>query len=276
MVIDPHTTSLLAAPGSRTPSAHPLARAAAIVAGSALLAGAGYAALVVWAWFRFGHSRPGPEGNGSDRLLDAFMPHYDIVERHHVQVRAGAAVTLASACEQDLQRSAVARAIFKARQLVLRGATADERPAGLPLLPELLSLGWGILADVPGREVVVGAVTRPWERTVIFQAIPADRFAVFQEPGFVKIVVSLRADPLGAGESVFRTETRAMATDAEARMRFRSYWSMVSPGVAAIRWLSLWPLKKSAERRARAAASPAAAGATDSSAGKRDSSHLHR
>jgi hypothetical protein len=60
MVIDPHTTSLLAATGSRSPSGHPLARAAAIVAGSALLAGAGYAAVVVWAWFRFGNSRPGP------------------------------------------------------------------------------------------------------------------------------------------------------------------------------------------------------------------------
>jgi hypothetical protein len=48
---------------------------------------------------------------------------------------------------------------------------------------------------------------------------------------------------------MFRTETRAVATDVEARRRFRLYWSLASPGIGLIRWLSLRPLKMAAEQR---------------------------
>jgi hypothetical protein len=110
------------------------------------------------------------------------------------------------------------------------------------------ALGWGVLAQVPGREIVMGAVTRPWEADVTFRALPPAEFAAFAEPGFVKIAWTLRADPVGAETSVFRTETRALATDAVARARFRAYWSWASPGIALIRRLSLRPLKRAAER----------------------------
>ena len=69
----------------------------------------------------------------------------------------------------------------------------------------------------------------------------------------VKIAWTLRADPIGESSSMFRTETRAVATDSTARARFRQYWSLVSPGVSTIRWLSLRPLKHEAERRVQKA-----------------------
>jgi hypothetical protein len=77
-----------------------------------------------------------------------------------------------------------------------------------------------------------------------------DRFALFDEPGYVKIVWTLRADAAGDRESIFRTETRVATTDAVARARFRRYWAFASPGIMVIRWLSLGPLKREAERRA--------------------------
>jgi hypothetical protein len=49
---------------------------------------------------------------------------------------------------------------------------------------------------------------------------------------------------------VFRTETRVTATDATARAKFRRYWSLVSPGIVAIRWVMLQPVKREAEREA--------------------------
>jgi hypothetical protein len=63
-------------------------------------------------------------------------------------------------------------------------------------------------------------------------------------------VWTLRADPIGAAASVLRTETRALATDAAARRAFRRYWSVFSPGIIAIRWMMLGPVKTEAERRA--------------------------
>ena len=104
---------------------------------------------------------------------------------------------------------------------------------------------------MPDRELVVGAVTKPWEPNVTFRALPPDEFAAFREPGFVKIAWTLRADPVDAESSIFRTETRAIATDAAARARFRRYWAFASPGIGLIRRLSLEPLRREAERRAQ-------------------------
>ena len=78
-----------------------------------------------------------------------------------------------------------------------------------------------MLAEIPGREIVMGAVTQPWMANVVFRALPPDEFASFHEPDYVKIVWTLRADPRGPSESTFRTETRAVATDPGPRARFR-------------------------------------------------------
>ena len=83
--------------------------------------------------------------------------------------------------------------------------------------------------------------------------MPPDQFATFDEPGYVKIAWTIRADPVNAKESIFRTDTRAFATDPSARSRFQRYWSLLSPGIIVIRWALLGPVKREAERRARQA-----------------------
>jgi hypothetical protein len=160
-------------------------------------------------------------------------------------------VTLAAAKEQDLFDAPLVAAIFKGRELILGGTPARRTTQGL--LVETLSLGWGVLAEVPGREIVVGAVTKPWEANPTFRALPPAEFPAFAEPDYVKIAWTLRADPVDDATSRFLTETRAVATDAGARTRFRRYWAFLSPGISLIRWSSLGPMKTDAERRARGA-----------------------
>jgi hypothetical protein len=227
-----------------------MARAAARVAlaGAAAVA-AGYAVYAAATWFRYGRVEHGRDPRESDELLDRFMATYDVVERHQIRVAAPADITMAAAREQDLLRVPLIRAIFRARELAMGATPGGPQPRGL--LAATQALGWGVLAEVPGREIVVGAITRPWEADVTFQALPPEEFAAFAPPGFVKIVWTLRADPIDGQTSIFRTETRAVATGAEARDRFRAYWAFASPGIALIRRLSLPPLKREAERRAR-------------------------
>jgi hypothetical protein len=185
-------------------------------------------------------------------LLDKFIPVYEVVERHHVHVAAPSAVALSAACDMDLSQSAVIRGIFKGRELIL-GSHPDSVRRPQTLLAWARELGWALLAEIPDREVVLGAVTCPWLPNPVFQSIPAQEFASFHEPGHAKIVWTLRADPISATESVARTETRVVTTDQAARKAFRRYWSLVSPGVESIRWVSLRLVKREAERRARAA-----------------------
>jgi hypothetical protein len=209
---------------------------------------AAYGAYVGATWIRYGRPRA-PTADEIDPLVDRFMPVYDISERHYIDVAAPANVTFAAACETDLMKSRIARVIFKAREVLL-GSEPDQttRPRGI--LDFATSIGWGVLATIPDREVVVGAVTKPWEANVVFRALPPDQFVAFDEPGYVKIAWTLRADPVGLTRSTFRTETRAVATDTTARTKFRRYWSFLSPGIITIRSVALDPVKAEAERRA--------------------------
>jgi len=194
------------------------------------LGAASYAMYAGVAWYRYGRPKHPARGEESDSLLDEFIPEYEVAERHYVRVGAPAEMTLSVAADMDIRQSMIVDAIFSARELIL-GAEPNESILRRGLLAETMALGWGVLAEIPGREIVVGAVTRPWMAQVVFRALPPDEFARFHEPGYVKIVWTLRADPIGADESVFRTETRAAATDPSARIKFRRYWSFFSPGI---------------------------------------------
>ena len=174
------------------------------------------------------------------------MPQYEICERHAIDSAAPADVALAAAKTFELESSRIVRAIFKGRELILRSSPdATTRPKGL--LEFTKSIGWGVLAETP-HEIVMGAVTRPWEPNPAFRAVAPAEFAAFAEPGYVKIAWTLRADPTDDGGSTFRTETRAVATDPDARRKFRLYWSFLSPGIIAIREAMLRPLADAAER----------------------------
>ena len=62
----------------------------------------------------------------------------------------------------DLESCAVIRGIFRGRELILRSERdVTIRPRGL--LAEMKTLGWGVLAAMPGHEIVMGGVTKPWD-----------------------------------------------------------------------------------------------------------------
>jgi hypothetical protein len=229
-----------------------MTRVIGVLAGTAAAAALGYAGYVAVTWCRYGRTEPGPSPS-SDPLLDRFMPRYEVRERHHTRVHAPASVTFAAAKQASLQRSPVVRAIFALRSIPsrLRGTPAPPREER-GILEETLSLGWGILAETSDREIVVGAVTQPWKADVVFRALPPEEFATFSEPGYVKIAWTLRADPAGPSSCVFRSETRAIATNAESRARFRRYWAFLSPGIVLIRYEMLRQVRSEAERSASA------------------------
>jgi len=177
------------------------------------------------------------------------MPLYEVADRHQANVAASSEIAFAAAADLDLQQSLVIRGIFKGREWILGNLSANTAPPQ-PLLAWAKSLGWGLLAETPGREVVMGAVTRPWEANVRFRPVPPEEFAAFHEPGYVKIAWTLRADPISSDESVVRTETRVATTDPVARAKFRRYWAFLSPGIILIRRVSLKMVKAQAEGRA--------------------------
>jgi hypothetical protein len=225
-----------------------LSAAAGIVAALVGVAAVAYAVYVGITWARYGHAGPPVDPAARDEALDRVMPRYEVVERHYVRIKAPARIVLDQARMIDITGATLARAIFRARELLMGAEPA--RPPSKGLIEDMKAIGWGPLAEIPDHEIVMGAVTRPWEANPVFRAIAPQDFATFSEPDYVQIAWTLRADPVDANASIFRTETRVRATDAAARARFRWYWSLLSPGIILIRWAMLQPLKATAERRA--------------------------
>jgi hypothetical protein len=226
-----------------------LLRYFAAAAGAGVL---GFGAWTALAWARYGHVDP--TRHPRDELLDRFMPNPEVDEYHQTKVRAPAAITLAAAKETDLQAAPIAKAIFWLRAIptLLRGEPF--RPQGSRgIVADTLGLGWGVLAEEPDREIVVGAYTQPWHERVTFRPLPPEEFAGFDQPGYVKIVWTLGAEPVGRGASLLVTRTRAVATDPESRKRFRRYWAPMSAGIILIRYAGLPRMRKEAERRAASA-----------------------
>jgi len=227
-------------------------RALRVLGRATAAAAAIYGGYVAVTYLRFGRA---PARDTADSLLDRLMPAYDVRERHSRRVSAPPGVTLAAAGAVSLQDSPVVRAILGLRALPgrLRGgrpADADRRP----MLDEVRQLGWRELAEQPGRQLAMGAVTQPWRQEVRFRGLPAEAFLAFDEPGYAKIAWTLEAEPAGASACVFSTETRVLTTDPVSRERFRRYWALLSPGILTIRHEMLRLVKAEAEGRWRATA----------------------
>ena len=208
-----------------------------------------YGGYVARAFARYG--RPDTAG-APDPLLDRFMPEYEVRDFHEIRVQAPAAITMRVAREMPLDRGMLSRAIFALRALParLQGRSLSSATASRGLEADARAIGWGVLADVPDRHLVMGCATKPWKADVIFEAIPAEAFAAFNRPDYAKIVWTLRAEEDGLDASIFRLETRVLTTDPLARRKFRRYWALLSPGIKAIRYEGLGLIKQTAERAA--------------------------
>ncbi len=163
-------------------------------------------------------------------------------------IKAPASLVMDVAANFDIQSLALVHAIFWLREKLMRATPAAPRkPQGL--LAETRAMGWGLLVDQPGHLIVCGAACRPWLVNSGFTPIPAERFAVYAEPNQVKIAWTLEAESVGLATTRFAHETRAVATDAQARIRFRRYWRWARFGIVSIRLLLLPAVRHAAERR---------------------------
>jgi hypothetical protein len=220
-----------------------------VAIGAAALAVIVYGGYAAWTWARYGH----PQQTPVNAALDRFIAKPEVIERNRITVSAPAAVAYDACRNFDLLGSTIPRLLFDTRALAMGAKPVhQESPAGL--VDQMTAMGWSVLEETPGRQIVFGVAAQPWRPDAGFRKIPPADFAAFTENGWVKIVVSISVTP-SDGSSLVRTETRVMTTDAEARKRFRKYWALASPGVKLIRVLSLRSIRSSAEAHTRRTAS---------------------
>jgi hypothetical protein len=118
------------------------------LAAGAGLAAASYAAYVATTWYRYGRVTRHVGAEDRDALLDQFMPTHDLAERHHVRIAAPAEIAFAAAGEIYLEHSPIVRAIFKAREWIMRSHSARE-PEPRAFLAQMRAIGWGCWPTFP-------------------------------------------------------------------------------------------------------------------------------
>ena len=184
--------------------------------------------------------------------LDEFAPVYQFHEMHIVRVHASTAQCYAAIREVGPEEIALFHALTWMRRFGQRGPESIiNAPSRRPLLDTAIRTGFLLLAEDPGREVVVGAVMgKPvpeWARPMQ----SPEQFKRLQAPRQAKITMNFRVEPAGTGESQIVTETRVYATSPGARRAFAMYWRVIYPGSALIRRMWLRAIQRRAEAESR-------------------------
>jgi len=161
----------------------------------------------------------------ADSLLDALMPTFDFGHRHAIVVAAPPARVTEAAETYSFATdgSTLVQVLFRLRGLTPPSGTL--RGAGR-------AMGFTVLAEEPGRELVLGVAGRFWaldERANLISLPDARAFVGFSRPGHAKAAMSLRFEPLAHGWTRLGTETRVTCVDAAAYRRFALYWTLIGP-----------------------------------------------
>ncbi|HEY6886632.1 MAG TPA: hypothetical protein VI300_02595 [Solirubrobacter sp.] len=184
--------------------------------------------------------------------LDAQLPHFDAGTIQRTVVYATPQRTYDAIWSADLLHAPLARMLTRA-SIAIECAGARFRGTSVPphvprsaRLRDMLGADspWLLLADEPGREVVLGLL---WTPPAGGHTCPADEFAEYLAPGLAKVVWSISVHPFGAGHTLLATETRTFATDALAKRRFGLLWPLIAPFAALMRSQVLLAIKREAE-----------------------------
>lgn len=185
--------------------------------------------------------------------LEGVLPEYDFVEHHRRRIRATPAAVYDAFKALTLGEMGIAALLFAIRSLPARFSGRPGLPSRSeqPVLDQFLDLGFGILGDVPGREIVVGHIGRMWRfRGPVLRITSPDAFVAFDEPGFVKVAMTFLVSATGDA-TLAETETRVLATDDLARRGFRRYWLVIRPFSGLIRRIWLRAVARRAGRTSR-------------------------
>jgi hypothetical protein len=163
-------------------------------------------------------------------LIDQAMPAYDRRELHRRTIDAPPDAVWDAVHGLTGDQLRLMRLLVGMRTLGRR-----RENGGGTVLEGFRRMGFRVIAEDPGRELVIAGIGRFWEPSGGLRRVEgAEQFAAFDEPGYAKVAFNF---VLEDGE--LSTETRIAGTDDRARRRFRLYWLLIRPGSGLIRreWL---------------------------------------
>jgi hypothetical protein len=174
-------------------------------------------------------------------LIDSFVPVPDAAEEHNTQIAANREAVYQALWTTDFGGSWIVKGllIFRSLPKLLLHPSRRTQANRRITLQTIIEAGFGILAEAPNREIVLG-VTGPFWRPV-GNVLPfnKDNFRGAAPPGVACAVWNFAVADAGEGCTILSTETRIISGDSSSRRKFRAYWLFVRPFSGLIRRLML-------------------------------------
>lgn len=171
-------------------------------------------------------------------LIDEQMPEWEVGEIHGRIVPAGPEACWEAVRTTDFRGSRLIRTLFRLRGL----------PSALGDVDSFIAEGFELVAEEPGREIVLGLAGGIRGRRLVRFPVPGSGLTALDAPGVIAIAWNFSLEPLGPRACRVRTETRVRTTSAGVRAAFRSYWLVVGPFSALIRHRMLVLIAQAATR----------------------------
>ncbi len=174
-------------------------------------------------------------------LIDSFAPNPDAVEKHSISINASSDIVYRELWNADLGGSLIIKALLALRSLpeiVLHSRRSLRRGRKITL-QTLIDAGFGVLAEEPGREIVLGVTGRFWRPTGNLSPFQREDFDGPVPAGLARAVWNFSVREDEPGRTILLTETRIVCGDDQSRRKFRAYWFFVRPFSGLIRRLML-------------------------------------
>jgi hypothetical protein len=171
-------------------------------------------------------------------LIDDWLPRFDEHEFHSKEIAASPAEVERAVRALKPDDLPLTRLLLALRTLpaLVSGRRRPDIPSR-PLLEGVLSLGFVVLDERPGEQVVLGAAGRFWRPRGdgVDRLGDPQEFRDYDRPASVRAAWDFVLTPTAGGGTRLSTETRIAGTDADGTRVFRRYWRLVYPGSALIR-----------------------------------------
>jgi hypothetical protein len=179
-------------------------------------------------------------------LIETFAPNPDAVETHSINIAASPEGVYRALWTADLGGSLVIKLLLALRsvpEFVLHGSRPRNSEANLQTL---IASGFGVLAEKPGKEIVLGVSGRFWRPTGNLSPFRREDFDQPVPPGMTRGVWNFSVSESRNGITILSTETRVTCGDVASRRKFRLYWLLVRPFSGLIRRLMLRNVRNAA------------------------------
>ena len=174
-------------------------------------------------------------------LIDSFAPNPDAVERHSISINASSDIVYQELWNADLGGSLIIKALLALRSLpeIALHPRRSLRRGRKITLQTLIDAGFGILAEEPGREIVLGVTGRFWRSTGNLSPFKREDFDRPVPRGYARAVWNFCVKEGERDGTILSTETRIVCGDDQSRRKFRLYWFFVQPFSGLIRLVML-------------------------------------